>query len=81
MRRDVELLQALQPLVVALTQLQELVDDTLALTGSEAYAAALTVYQYAKSSGQGSGLDDVVDDLGKRFARKSRGTPPAPPSS
>jgi len=31
------------PIVVALTQLQELVDDTCLAAGSEAYAAALQV--------------------------------------
>jgi len=45
--------------------------------GSEAYAAALLVYNYAKASGKGAGLDGVVDELGKRFARKSsQGAPP-----
>ena len=78
LRRDVELLQAMQPIALALTQLQELVDDTLMLVGSEAYAGALTVYQYARSSGQGAALDEALDDMGKRFARKSRTTSPTP---
>jgi len=26
------------------------------------------------TSGQGAGLDAVVDEMGRRFARKSRGT-------
>ena len=60
MRKDVQLFEAMYPIVVALTQLQELVDDTCLAAGSEAYAAALQVYSYAKASGQGSGLDGVV---------------------
>jgi hypothetical protein len=72
MRKDVQLFEAMYPIVMAFTQLQELLDDTYVMVGSEAYAAALQVYNYAKASGQGSGLDAVVDELGQRFARKSR---------
>ena len=74
MRRDVELFQALHPLLLSLTQLQELLDDTYVAVGSDAYTAGLVVYNYAKNSGQGAGLDAVVDEMGRRFARKSRGT-------
>lgn len=72
MKRDVELYQALENISRLLTQLQELVEDTKMTVGSEAYAEALVVYNYAKNSSLGSGLDDVVDDLGRRFARRSR---------
>lgn len=72
MRRDLELYEALQPLALALTQLLELVNDTSMEAGSEAYVAALMVYQYAKASGQGAGLDSLADALGQRFARKSK---------
>jgi len=44
-QKDVALLTALQPFMAALTQLQELVEDTYLEVGSEAYAAALAVYQ------------------------------------
>ncbi len=70
MRRDVELFEKMYPIVVALSQLQELVDDTAMAAGSEAYAAALQVYHYAKASGQGSGLEGMVSEMGQRFARK-----------
>jgi hypothetical protein len=79
MRRDVELADALQPIMVALGQLQELVDDTYIEVGSEAYTAALMVYQYARAAGQGAALDGLLDDLGQRFARKSRTTTPTSP--
>ncbi|SRR5579883_437421 len=72
LRKDVQLFEAMYPIVVALTQLQELVDDTCLAAGSEAYAAALQVYNYAKASGQGVGLDAVVGEMGQRFARKPR---------
>jgi hypothetical protein len=75
MRRDVELTQRLEPITTALTQLQELVDDTYTAVGSEAYSAALIVYHYGRSSGEGAALDQLLDGMGQRFARKSRGTP------
>ncbi|MBD2451813.1 hypothetical protein H6G76_32780 [Nostoc sp. FACHB-152] len=76
MRKDVQLYEALYPLLLALSQLQELVDDTSLAVGSEAYAAALQVYSYAKASGQTGGLDTVVEEMGQRFARKSRKAKP-----
>ncbi len=75
MRRDVALLDSLQPIVAALSQLSELVEDTQTAVGSEAYTAALLVYQYARSAGKGSALDGALDALGQRFARKSRSAP------
>ena len=72
MRRDVQLFEAMYPIVVALSQLQGLIDDTYMAVGSEAYSSALTVYTYAKASGEGGGLETIVEELGQRFARKPR---------
>jgi len=77
MRNDVELLSALSSVQTAVSQLNELVDDTLLAVGSEAYAASLLVYQFARSAGKGAALDTALDALGQRFARKSRSTPAA----
>lgn len=77
MRNDVELFSALSPVLTALSQLNELVDDTLLAVGSEAYASSLLVYQFARSAGKGAALDTALDALGQRFARKSRSTPAA----
>lgn len=52
MRKDIELLSDLSDLLIDLTQLKNMVDDTCMVLGSEAYSAALTVYNYAKTSGQ-----------------------------
>ncbi|BAZ53107.1 hypothetical protein NIES4103_57780 [Nostoc sp. NIES-4103] len=76
MRRDIELFEALYPVLLSLTQLQELVDDTYLAVGSEAFAAGLMVYNYAKASGKGTGLESMVDDMGRRFARKPRKAQP-----
>jgi hypothetical protein len=75
MRKDVELLDALLPVVTAFAQLNELLDDSYVAVGSEAYAAALLVYQYVRAAGKGSALDAALDALGQRFARKSRSAP------
>jgi hypothetical protein len=72
MRKDVELLGSLSPVLTALAQLNELVDDTVMEVGSEAYTAALAVYQYTRAAGKGAALDGALDSLGQRFARKSR---------
>lgn len=72
LRKDVQLFEQLYPLLLSLTQLQELVDDTCLAVGSEAYAAALQVYGYAKASGNVGGMDAVVSEMGQRFARKPR---------
>lgn len=79
MQRDVALLQLLEPVALAVAQLAELVDDTQVAVGSEAYVAALTVYQYARYSPFGQGLDAVADELGRRFVRRS-GRPPSEPA-
>jgi hypothetical protein len=75
MRKDVDLLSALSPIMAALSQLSELVEDTYMAVGSEAYASALLVYQFARAGGKGSALDGALDSLGQRFARKSRRAP------
>ena len=77
MRKDTELLDSLLPIVTAFGQLNELLDDTYTAVGSEAYASALLVYQFARAAGKGSALDSALDSMGQRFARKSRSTPDA----
>jgi catalase (peroxidase I) len=78
-RQDVDLWAALQPLTAALTQLQELVEDTYLEVGSEAYMAALAVYSYAKASGKGAALDGLLEGMAQRFARKT--SKPAKPDA
>jgi hypothetical protein len=73
MRKDVELTEALLPILTAMSSLTELLEDTYKLAGSEAYVSALLVYQSAKANGKGSALDGSLDALGQRFSRKSRG--------
>lgn len=76
-RRDVALDEALLPVAEAIRQLAEVVEDTQTGVRSDAYLAALTVYQSAKLAGKGTGLDGALDDLGRRFVRKSGVAPSA----
>ena len=57
---------------MVINQWQDLVEDTYMQVGSEAYTAALNVYTYAKNSPSGTALEEVAEDLGRRFARKPR---------
>jgi hypothetical protein len=76
MRRDLELVESLYPVLLSITQLQELIEDTYLLAGSEAYAAARMAYNSARVNGRNAGLNATVDQMGRRFARKSRKTQP-----
>ncbi len=76
MQRDLELYDALRPIIVAIAQLQELLNDTSIKLGSEAYAAALDIYRYAKGNGAVGGLDKLVGDMGERFAQAPKGDRP-----
>jgi hypothetical protein len=77
MRNDVELFVALSSIHTAFAQLNELLDDTVLAVGSDAYAAALSVYQFARAAGKGAALDTALDGMAQRFARKSRSAPAA----
>jgi len=77
--RDVALAEALLPIIVSLSRLSEQLNDTYTEVGSEAMSASLVVYQYGRNSGDGESLEGLLDDMGQRFARKSRG--PKPTSS
>ena len=69
-------MQMMQPILMVLNQLQDLVEDTYMQVGSESYTAALNVYTYAKNSPSGTALEGLAEDLGRRFARKPRPTEP-----
>ena len=61
-----------------LDRLTQQVSDTLVVAGNEAYTAALVVYKAAKDYGRGAELDNFVDEMGKRFWRKSSPAPTPP---
>ena len=81
LRRDLELAKQLRDVLNKLAPLLEKVSDTYLAAGSEAYIAALAFYNSAKSAAKSNvpGTDYIVDELGKRFVRKSeqKEEPPA----
>jgi hypothetical protein len=79
MRKDLELYKKLMSLSQAMDMLNEKLKDTLSEVGAEAYSAALLVYQAGRIHGKDVGsLNDVLDDLGRRFAYRGKKTPDAP---
>ena len=73
MRKDLELFQDLNRISMTLTQLQDLIDDTCMLAGSEAYTAALTVYNSAKTNGMKTkGMEAIVQEMGERFRKSNK---------
>lgn len=67
--KDAEAVNILFKVIAPLTKLQEELDDTILLAGSEAYAAALVVYKALKAAnGAGqTGLKNICEDLSARF--------------
>jgi len=82
MRQDEDLFNAMTMIFTALAILFERLQDTMLLTGSDLYVAALEVYDAAKRKGgsDSGGLDQLLDALGQRFARRSKKAddPPKP---
>jgi hypothetical protein len=72
MKQNFELWEQMAGVMLALNQLQELMDDTFVAAGSKAFTDALMVYQYAKAVADTGTLESSVVEMGQRFARKSR---------
>jgi len=72
--RDLAAVSQLRSLLVPLQQIVDLLEDSLTLSASEAYAAALVCYQAAKGAARMNtpGAKVIVDDLSRQFA--GRGT-------
>ncbi|MDP3149201.1 MAG: hypothetical protein Q8N83_08765 [Ignavibacteria bacterium] len=56
-------------------------NDTITLSGSEAYVAALSYYNSVKNAAKMNvpGAKPIYEDLKKRFENKGGATPPEPP--
>ena len=78
-RCDVGLIEGLYPIRHSAETLVRRIEDSYFAAGSEAYVSALLVYQYAKVHNLHTGaLEETLDDLGRRFARKTRKSTEAP---
>lgn len=69
MRKDMDMADSLMHIMIATSQLAEKLADTHAVANSEAYLAALLVYRTAKHVRGVKGLEQALDELGRRFAR------------
>jgi hypothetical protein len=65
--RDVQLLEALEPIKKELAELSQLVDQLIDAAGSDAFTSALEVYQDAKMSRKGEELDAFVTAANRQF--------------
>jgi hypothetical protein len=67
--RDVSAFGLLRSLQQPMSQIADMLDDSLALSGSEAYAAALACYQSIKTAAKMNmpGAATIADDLSARF--------------
>ena len=72
MRKDVDLLENLPPVMAAVAQLSELLNDTYLLAGSDAFSAGLEVYAAAQRNGNGEALTESLQNMGRRFERKPK---------
>lgn len=79
---DVALFDALAPILALFTSVLEKTSDTRMAAGSDAMVEALMLYGIAKAAGQGSGLDDLLQQAGTRFAHsaKAKTTPATKPA-
>jgi hypothetical protein len=80
LKLDLELHDALLPLLFKTIQLKEKLEDTLTLIGSDLFVNSLELYAAAKRHGGGQGLEGLTEVLGHRFDRSSR-KPATPPAS
>jgi phytoene dehydrogenase-like protein len=72
LRADLETFDRLSTIVMALTQICNLVDATTIAIGTRAYEQSLVAYRHAKASGHGASLDDMMTGMKQRFTKKSR---------
>lgn len=77
MKKDYEGVSSLREISGKVTKLSEMVEDTMALSGSEAYSAALAFYHAIKGAAKAlvPGAEIIYDDLRARFpSGSSRGS-------
>jgi len=65
--RDTQLLEALEPIKKELHDLAQVVDQLIDAAGSDAFTAALEVYQVAKMSRRGEELDEFVTSANRQW--------------
>ena len=76
--QEVMLVRQLEPVILAMRQLMKRMEDNFMAIGSDAYSQTLVIYQVAKLADKSGLLDEHLDSLAQRFARKSPGQDKTP---
>lgn len=71
LKKDMALIRSLSSVHLAVSQLNQKLDDTIMSAGSEAYLAALVVYRSLQNMPSGAGLDEAFEELKKHFKKSS----------
>lgn len=73
MQKDIDLYKMLLKVDQPVLVFAQKISDTTMEVYAESYIAALKIYNEAKDAGEElAGFDDVIDELAKRFTRKSK---------
>ena len=77
LKKDLDLFKQLEEITRIIGQLAEMVSDTRMAAGSDAYIAALQVYNTAKMAAASKipGTDAIVKDLAKLFSNQGQHKP------
>jgi len=81
MNVDIAACEALLPFLAEIETLHSALEDTIMLSGSEAYIAALMYYRSVKTAAENNIQDakDIANDLGERFPGYPRKAKPVDP--
>ncbi|WP_205123559.1 hypothetical protein [Cognatilysobacter lacus] len=77
-RADLDAIDRLRPRLQRLQRLTERAQDSETMLGSDVMSCALQGYALLKVAGKNQGLETLRKELGSRFAKGPRSTPPAP---
>lgn len=72
MQKDLDLYNTLLPIQISISRLANRLEDTMMLLGSEAFTAALLVYNQLQLAPHSGGLDDITREMSQRFAQANK---------
>lgn len=74
LERDVAAYEQLMPVLFQLQRLAKLVEDTCIALGVDVYNGSRGLYKAMKVVAEINGISEIIEELGRRFARGSRPT-------
>lgn len=72
MQKDLALYNTLLPIQISVSRLASRLNDTMILLGSEAFSAALLVYNQLQVAPNSAGLGDILREMSQRFAQANK---------